>query len=467
MNFLVPLMLFGWVPVALLFFDRLNPRHAVLATVIGGWLFLPQASYNLAGLPMFDKHTAIALGLVMGRMLSGPRQSFNIDWHIFDLPMVIYCLSPVVTSLENGLGIYDGLSASFYQATTWGIPYLAGRVYFHDSDSLRDLLMGIVIGGLLYVPLCLYEVRMSPQLSNIFYGFFPHSFAQHMRFGGFRPIVFLQHGLMVALWMAIASTAAFWLWRKRLLSSLRGFIFPIPVLVLSLIVTTILCKSVNGWFALLVGCGAYLITRRARNQLPLLFLILAIPCYIALRSTETIPVEQVISIAEKFVDEERVESFAIRLKQEQLFSEKAWTHKYFGWGGYDRGWPTDPYSGEKLISMIDSIWIITFSMYGLIGLVSLYSSMLLGPWLALKAAAKQFDETPEGIYSSLLSLIVILFMIDTLFNGMIGPIYIVINGALVSCHLAASGLPENDKNETIPKTKRVLSRRHERLVTRR
>ena len=60
-----------------------------------------------------------------------------------------------------------------------------------------------VLGGLIYVPLCLFEVRMSPQLHNMVYGFAQHSFGQTVRGGGWRPMVFMQHGLAVGLFMSV------------------------------------------------------------------------------------------------------------------------------------------------------------------------------------------------------------------------------------------------------------------------
>ena len=41
----------------------------------------------------------------------------------------------------------------------------------NTADTLRDLCLSIIIGGVIYLPLCLYEIRMSPQLHSIFYGF--------------------------------------------------------------------------------------------------------------------------------------------------------------------------------------------------------------------------------------------------------------------------------------------------------
>ena len=441
MTFLVPFMLFGWVPLTFFLFLYLKPHHAVLASVIGGWLFLPMAVYNLEGIPAYSKNSAIALGLIIGGALCCYRQISSFQWRLYDLPMIVYCLTPVATSVSNALGIYDGLSTSFYQIVVWGVPYFAGRVFISGREKLHDLCIAIIVGGLLYVPLCLYEIRMSPQLSNMFFGFFPHSFGQHMRYGGFRPIIFMQHGLMVALWMAICSTVAFWLWKENIATYIKGFFFSLPLLTSFLIVTSILCKSVNGWFAVIAGCFSYYIFRRSRSNFIFLLLVLTIPLYIGLRSTDTLPIEKIASLAEVFVDEDRVESLKIRLEQENLFSHKAWERPLLGWGGYERGWPVDPDTDKKLIQMIDSTWLIAFSTFGLIGLVSLFAAMLLGPWCALRELHEKPYEGEDRVYPTLLSVVVIIFMIDALLNGMVNPVYILAAGSLVSWYGTKGNIP--------------------------
>ena len=65
------------------------------------------------------------------------------------------------------------------------------------------------------MPLCLYEIRMSPQLHYLVYGFYPSFFGMSVRFGGYRPTVFLQHGLAVGMWMTSASLVGVWLWYSR------------------------------------------------------------------------------------------------------------------------------------------------------------------------------------------------------------------------------------------------------------
>src|SRR5262245_61758350 len=66
MSLLVPLMMFGWIPFALAAFGMLQARTATLVVVIGGWLFLPNASYALPGLPDYTKTMAVVLAVTLG-----------------------------------------------------------------------------------------------------------------------------------------------------------------------------------------------------------------------------------------------------------------------------------------------------------------------------------------------------------------------------------------------------------------
>ncbi len=53
MRILVPVTLFGWIPIILIVFAILPHRRAVLATSIFAWLFLPLAGYKVPWLPGF------------------------------------------------------------------------------------------------------------------------------------------------------------------------------------------------------------------------------------------------------------------------------------------------------------------------------------------------------------------------------------------------------------------------------
>ncbi len=453
---LVPIMLFGWLPFTIYLFFRLPPHRAVLVSVIGGWLFLPMTGYNLPGFPTnYSKSMAIALGLIIGGRLSGQRRAAAFHWKVYDVPMLCWCLCPIASSLSNQLGLYDGLAGVFTNFMTWGVPYLAGRVYFDNNDKLRDLFLAIVIGGLLYLPLCLYEVRMSPQLSNIFYGFFPHSFLQQKRYGGFRPVVFMQHGLMVALWMAASTTATYWLWRSGELKHIKGI--PISIVSLGLIVTTILCKSANGWISLALGCGGYFVFCFFKSSWPFRLLLLLLPFYILLRITGGVSGEMVESMAGRAFDADRMSSLAIRLVQEDLFIEKTLERPFLGWGTMGRGWPVGKESGKSAIGMIDALWLIVYNTRGMIGISSLGAMMMLGPWLALRSLKKQkFRVAFIQMGPVLLSLVVILFMIDMLVNGMFNPVYVLISGALLGWYahqdilLPAKGVNGGRQGRTTP-----------------
>ena len=403
---------------------------AVLLSVIGGCLLLPQITYDLSGWPDFTKNTAIALGLILGGRISGKRQAASFRWKLYDVPMLIWLICPLMTSSSNGLGIRDGLSSMWFQFIDWGVPYFSGRVYFDNLEKLRDLCLGLVIGGLLYMPLCLFEIRMSPQLNARLYGFFPHEWIQHVRYGGFRPIVFMQHGLMVSLWMAITTVIIFWLWRSSTVKHIKAV--PISFLFFGMAATTVLCKSANGWFTLIIGCGSYFAFRWTRSTFVLRVFCLIIPVYIALRILGIVEGSTVESLASNFVDAERIGSLSIRLYQEDLFIKKTMENVLVGWGGYGRGWPVDLETGKNLIQMIDALWLIVFNTYGLIGISSLVMGLLLGPWMALRSFRK---EEMTNIFPAILSLMVILFLIDCLVNGMTNMVYVLISGSVLGTFL--------------------------------
>ncbi len=434
MSPLVPLMLFGWIPLTIILFFYLKPHRAVIFSVIGGCLLLPTYGYNLPGIPGYGKATAITLGLILGGRLSGKRQRKTFDWKLYDLPMLIFCLCPIATSLNNGLGIYDGLSSSFGTFMMWGGPYFAARIYFDTKEKLHELCLGIVIGGLIYLPLCLFEIRMSPKLNKIFYGYFPHDWGQHKRYGGWRPIVFMQHGLMVSLWMANTTIVAFWLLWSRSLTHLKRL--PMQFIVPVMIITTILCKSANAWSAIVIGSCFYFIHSQFRTNFPFLLLILIVFVYPVLRIFEYASRQEIELFFVHIFDAERVGSLMIRLYQEDLFTIKAMERPFLGWGGFSRGWPIEPMTGERLVKMIDSLWLIFFSKYGFVGLTSFFSSLLIGPWLVFRSNKQRLENANiDTLVPVVLSVVVVLFMLDCLFNGMVNQVYILTSGALVSWYL--------------------------------
>ncbi|HZL98889.1 MAG TPA: O-antigen ligase domain-containing protein, partial [Planctomycetota bacterium] len=104
--------MFGWIPAVAVAFLLLKPPRAALFCMIAGWLFLPMASYELAGLPDYRKPTAVPAVIFLAIMVFDFRRLQSFRPRPVDLPALLFCLAPAVSSLANGLGVYDAASAS-------------------------------------------------------------------------------------------------------------------------------------------------------------------------------------------------------------------------------------------------------------------------------------------------------------------------------------------------------------------
>lgn len=456
-SLLVPVVMFGWVPLTAALFRIFPDRQAVLISAIGGFLLLPVATVSLPGVPDLGKSAFVAISLVVGSVFSR-RAAGPPEWGWYDLPMAVWCfLVPVATSLSNGLGLYDGVSGVLTHILNWGIFYWAGRTYFSNSSSLRDICIAIAVGGLVYVPLILFELRMAPTLSSRIYGFFPHSFSQHIRYGGYRPIVFMPHGLMVSQWMAISATVAYWLWRANRVKYVARV--PVALATVVLLVSTALCKSANGWILMSGGLATYALFRRGAASRLLEIAVLLIPVYMVVRLLNVVAVEDIQTTARLFFDEERVQSLTVRLLQERAFGDRAMLRPLLGWGGYRRGWPVDPFTGQEMASAVDSLWVILFSTYGALGLVAAFLPLCLGPWVAFRASTRRRLNTADGagfsvpIESAILGVVVLFFAVDSLINAPTAAIYVLIAGALVGTHKTDSSVVSIEGRAIRPHTR--------------
>ena len=238
MNWIAAITLLAWLPVVVLVFNALPPKKAVANLFVTAWLFLPNGGFGLPGLPDYTKMTATVVGVLLCAIVFDSARVFSIRFRWFDLLIMIYCFGAFVTAVANGLGAYEGISATIDLLVSWGFPYLIGRVYLDDVDALKDLAQAIAIGGLCYVPLCLFEIRFSPVLAGWVYGM---GNWEGIRYGGYRPRVFLPHGLQLGMWMANASLLGYMLWSSGTIKTIRGISF--GWLLLALMGTAVLCRS--------------------------------------------------------------------------------------------------------------------------------------------------------------------------------------------------------------------------------
>ncbi len=443
MSFLVPLVMFGWIPLVIYIFVQFPAQRAVIISFILAGLFLPQAEYPIPGLPDYTKISATCYGILLATVIYdvGRLNSFKFGW--LDLPMLIWCLCPFASSISNGLGAYDGLSAVLSQTITWGVPYFLGRIYLNNLAGLRQLATGILMGGLIYVPLCLYEIRMSPQLHRMIYGFFPHLFDQTIRYGGWRPQVFMQHGLEVGLWMMAATLIGIWLWKTGVISQIWGI--PMSWLVSVLLVTFVLVKSTGAYFLLVLGVAILFVSWQFRTAILIFFLIVSMSFYLAQNTlTETSITDQVVASLEGVVPQERLQSLEFRFDNEELLKDKARERRVFGWGGWGRNRVYDyNWEGELVdISVIDSLWIIAFGMNGLVGLSSVFLSFFLPIIGFVKRYPATFWLNRKVAPAAAIAVVLILYMLDCLLNAMVNPIFALACGGIAGVAIKE---PQNNK----------------------
>jgi hypothetical protein len=429
MEFLVPIALMGWIPViCVLFCDRRDYR-TLISAYVAAWLFLPVAKLKIQHLPDCTKISATAVGMMLAIACFDSRRllAFRLKW--LDLPMVVFCFSPIVSALSNSLGLWDGFSNTLTMIMMWGVPYLCGRIYLDSFDKLTSLAKGIFVGGLVYIPFCLVELRMSPQFYSWVYGKRPVVHAA--RYGGWRPEVFLATGLELGMWMTAATLMGFALWYSGALRKLWGL--PTGVLLVVLLAVTVLCKSTGALMLLIVGTGVLMMARWFRSPLPILCLIVVPLVYITVRIADLDDGRELVSFASSVFGPDRAQSLEFRFQNEIGLTHRALEAKWFGWGGWGREKVLDEY-GESL-SIVDGMWIINFGCYGLLGLLSWATTLILPPVLATRRFANRHWPRDQVIPLVALATLVLLYAIDCLLNSMPNPIYAVALGGLTTVTL--------------------------------
>jgi hypothetical protein len=320
----------------------------------------------------------------------------------------------------------------FEGAMIWGAPYLLGRVYLGQPGALRDFAQALVVAGLVYVPFCLWEIRMSPQLHHRLYGFRSENFDTVFRFGGYRPSVFMQTGLAVAMFMAVTTLAAFWLWRTGALRRLWGV--PAAWACALLSVTTILCKSTGA--ILLLAAGAVVLEGmvRLRTHALLLALALSPPAYCAARLAGWNG-EQVVALAGDLVSDQRAGSLQFRVDNERMLIERAMVRPWLGWGRFGRSFVTNEEGQNQTV--VDSLWIIVLGFQGLLGLISMGVVLAIPPLLVVRTWPARAWADPRLAPAAILAVSVLVWTLDDLLNAMISPLFPAMAGALVSFALVA------------------------------
>lgn len=436
-NWVAIAVLFLWPLICLFFYYNYPLGRATVWSVLGGQLVLPVGlAYKIPMLPQIDKPTVANIGIlacciIFGRhKLLAPVKKYGIA----EVLILLFVIGPLITSELNGdnitigerflpgVGIYDGISAAI-AALIFLIPFYIGRRILRRPEDIKDLFKILVITQVIYTVPMLFEVRFSPQLHDWFYGYSPAQFLQSIRFGGFRPMVFMGHGLEAALFLMMSILAAAALCQSRLTSrKLGGGTFAYLSVVL------VLCKSVAATiYAAILAPVIFFAKPRLQMNVALLLVSVAV-LFPILRTIDLFPTNLIVSAANT-LSPERAQSLSFRFENEDRLLARALERPAFGWGRYGRSRVFDEDTGSDL-SITDGRWIITLGQFGFFGFIAEFGLLSIGV-LRARRASRITRSTTDKILIATLSLLVAINMIDLLPNSGIVPWTLLLAGALL------------------------------------
>ncbi|SDD24503.1 hypothetical protein [Ruegeria marina] len=442
------LMLMLWPLVCVALFVRLPVRHAIIWGILGGYLILPPvAELDLPLIPSLNKDSIASVAtflacLVIARQAvpllprARPVRVLVAAFILCAVPTVLTNREPLIfevlagsepirfiTNQIPGLGLRDLLSIMIGQVIVL-LPFFLGRAHLSDENGLRAIILGLAVAGLAYSLPSLFEINFAPVINIFVYGFFQHDFSQMIRDGGFRPIVFLPHGLWLAFFMVTALISAAALARAS--QDNERLKWGMATLYLALVLNA--CKSLA---ALMYGMAlvpvVLFLRRKMVIRLALAIALLAIT-YPALRNLGLIPLDAILEKAAG-ISAERAQSLEFRFTNEELLLDRAHDKPWFGWGGWGRNLELDPETG-MIISIPDGAWIIVFGTFGWLGYIA-QMGLLAAP--IIMAALHIRKTPPESVSDALAPIAVILAatMTDMLLNATLTPFTWLCAGAVV------------------------------------
>uniref|UniRef100_UPI00249526AA hypothetical protein n=1 Tax=Roseobacter litoralis TaxID=42443 RepID=UPI00249526AA len=479
--------------VVLLMFQRLPRHEALIWSVLMGYLFLPtHTGIDLPLLPELNK--TLIPGLTAGLMClmlpdagnakSGRRHRTKSENDsppeplpqqsslIANTCLIILFLVPIGVFWTNqealvygprripGIRLYD-IFSMMLSAGVMLLPFLLARCYLTTPAARATLLRALVIGGLIYSVLILVEVRLSPQLNKWIYGFYSHSFGQHIRAGGFRPMVFLEHGLRVGIFIAMTCLAAVALWRMKAttddesiseppegtMTGHRPIVTKKPPYLLYagyLFIILFLSKTLGAFLIAFVLLPVAIFFGARLQLIAAACIAAAVLTYPMLRTSDIFPMDRLIETLTS-LNAERASSFVFRVGHEDALLDRAKLKPIFGWGGWARGHIFDPETGRYL-SVTDGVWVIVFGEKGWLGYLATFGLLTL-PVIGLALRRRNV-----GMVGSGLCLLLGANLVDLLPNSALTPITWLVAGTVLALYEnpARAPAPDNPTRGTAP-----------------
>lgn len=455
-NALAYLMLLVWPVIATVLFQRLPREKALIWSILAAYMILPPiANINLPAVPDMDKFTIANLcALALTVWVLHEKVSFLPRSLIGRTLIILYIVSPFATALTNtdpipialkdvpALRMYDSVATISYQFIAL-IPFFLARHLLRSEGAMKAIVGALVAAGLIYSLPMLLESRISPQLNIWIYGFFQHDFSQSMRGGGFRPMVFMPHGLWVAFFALMAAMSALVILRTATAEERPRQL----AIFLYLALVLFMCKSVGPLvYALALTPVIFCVPRRVQLALAAALAIVVIT-YPLLRGAGLIPIDTILDYA-LVLSPERYQSLNFRIMNEEELLARAALKPFFGWGGYGRNLILDPING-RILTIPDGQWIIVLGTYGWLGYICEFGLLIL-PLVYLGREALVQRSAAFSPFACAIALIYAANLADLLPNATLIPFTWLMAGALMGY---AESLATQRRLDTIAKWK--------------
>lgn len=434
---LPPLLAFiAWIPLSLVFFRRYPIRVAILLNFLGGWAVLPVARFSGEPSPYWilgnglytgyflTKATLVSLAGLIWVLVFDRRSFRTFRLTFWDLPMLVWCIVPLLSAIANPELLGDDVEGTLYQILAWGVPWLLGRIYFSDTASLRLAAKAFVIAGLLYVPICLIEIAAGPQIYAHLYGYQPYRWVRAHRYIGYRPIGLLETGTQLGVWMSTSALIAVWLWLRRTVDRVLGI--PTGWAAAILFVTALLCQS-GGSMLLLLGLLPFVfVSRRYFPRVCAILLVLGILLFAGLRLTNAVSVRNLLKrsaavhSAAVFLKNIGRGSLMMRLELDERTVDLALEQPILGSNQWD--WWRN--SGLRP----SGLWLLAFGMYGIFGLLALEALQIIPIVRVVWFPVARSDIEDLNLRHAFVAVVLMTAIDNLLNNSMIIPLLIVMGG---------------------------------------
>ncbi|NJK88058.1 MAG: hypothetical protein HC923_00800 [Myxococcales bacterium] len=420
------------IPVVFHFFSKNSPARAAFLSMAFAAMFLPEgAAYDFPLVPPFDKHTLpITVVILILFFAHEERVRFARPIQTTAFLLILTAVGAVGVSVTNREALVYGGQVSWVETVTYlpplsfrdsisvfvqdvqhtFLPFMVGMIVIRSRKELRDVLVLLMMAGFVYSFFALYEVRMSPQLHLKTYGYVFMAFDQAVRWGGYRPQIYMSHGLVVAFFMALTVFATALVRRLCIPNGKFSARWLLPYLVVILV----LCKSTGAILYAVLFLPVILLGSRKLIMRVTLFFTLLTMSYPVTRALGIFPTEWVLNQAAQ-ISLERADSLGFRFDNEDILLERAAEKPIFGWGGFGRGRVYDPMTGRDL-SVTDGAWIIRLTTTGAIGFFVYFGILSWAVYRASRIPWRNFSKSDQLLVAGF-SFIVALCLIEDIPNA--------------------------------------------------